>query len=104
MSEFIKVGAKNDFADRKPTGVQVSGQSICIIRLGDRFYAIDDRCTHAQVQLSAGDVEEDNELVCPLHGARFSVETGEALTPPAVKPVKTHEVKVEGDAIFVKLK
>jgi nitrite reductase/ring-hydroxylating ferredoxin subunit len=39
-----------------------------------------------------------------LHGARFSVETGEALTPPAVKPVKTHEVKVEGDAIFVKLK
>lgn len=75
---------------------------ICLVRLGDRYYALDNRCTHAEAQLSAGDVEE-GEIACPLHGARFDLKTGRAMTPPATMPVRTHEVKVDGDDLYVRL-
>lgn len=100
MSEFVKVGEKKDFKDLGATGVQVGDKSICVARSGETFYAFDDRCTHAHVILSRGEVEQD-EIVCPLHGARFSLKTGEAMTPPAVRAVQTYEVKIEGNDVFV---
>lgn len=103
MSDFVKVGKISDFSSSEGKNVSVSGQSICIARNKDTFYAFDDRCTHAESRLSGGDVE-GCEILCPLHGARFSIETGEALTLPAVRPVRTHEVKVEGENVLVRLK
>lgn len=103
MSEFVKVGKTFDFPETEGKNVSVNGQSICIARNKNTFYAFDDRCTHAESRLSGGDVE-GCEILCPLHGARFSIETGEALTLPAVRPVRTHEVRIEGDQVFVKLK
>jgi 3-phenylpropionate/trans-cinnamate dioxygenase ferredoxin subunit len=63
--------------------------------------AFDNSCTHAHAMLSGCDVE-DGEVACPLHGARFSVSTGQALTLPAVRPVRMHEVKIEGEDVFIK--
>ena len=102
MSELVRVGSKVDFKDGGLTAVRAGELGVCVARAGDTFYAFDDKCTHAQVLLSRGDLEGD-EAVCPLHGARFSVKTGEALTPPAVRAVKTYEVKLEGDDVFVVL-
>ena len=102
MTDFVKIGQKKDFKDLAATNVTVGEKSICVARSGDIFYAFDDRCTHAQVMLSRGDLEQD-EIVCPLHGARFSIKTGEALTPPAVRPVQTYDVKIQGDDVFVAL-
>lgn len=103
MSDYVNVGKKSNFPTHEGKNVIVDGKEICIARSGDKFYAFDDRCTHAASRLSGGDVE-GCEVLCPLHGARFSIETGEALTLPAVKGVQTHDVKVEGDSVFVKLK
>lgn len=108
MSEFIKIGSKNDFKDGELTGVQLNEQAVCVARSGETFYAFEDKCSHAQVLLSRGHMEDsldgdEKEVVCPLHGARFSAKSGEALTPPAVRPVKTYEVKVEGENIFIAL-
>lgn len=102
MSSFISVGKKKDFSETIGKGVQVNGKNVCVVRSGDQFFAFNDRCTHAESLLSGGDVEE-GEISCPLHGARFSIKTGEAMTLPAVKPVQMHEVKVEGDNVLVKL-
>src|SRR4051812_36344526 len=102
MTDFVKVGPAKAFPENKPVGIEVQGHPICVVNVGGRFYAVTDRCTHAESLLSPGDVE-DSEIVCPLHGARFSLATGEALTLPAVKPVSTHQVKVEGEDVFVKL-
>ena len=102
MSELVKLGQKKDFKDGAATAVQVGDKNICVARAGDIFYAFDDRCSHAQVMLSRGDIEQD-EIVCPLHGARFSIKTGEAMTPPAVRAIQTYEVKVQGDEIFIGL-
>lgn len=102
MNDFVGVGKKTAFSETVGTGVDVNGHRVCIVRQGEKVFAFDDRCTHAESLLSGGDVE-DGEIVCPLHGARFAVDSGEARTLPAVKPVQTHQVKIQDDEVFVKL-
>lgn len=101
MSDWLKAANAGAMADGQPVQVELNGKAVCLVRRGADFFAIDDRCTHAESLLSPGDVE-DMEIICPLHGARFDLRTGEA-TLPAVRPVRTHEVKVEGSDVFVRL-
>ena len=78
------------------------GQRLCIVRIGDDFYAIDDTCSHADYSLSEGDVwEDEREIECPKHGSTFSLETGEPLSLPATKPVPVYSVRVDGDDVIV---
>ena len=102
MTEWVRVGRRKDFATDGAYGIKVDGKDICLVRLGDKFYALDNRCTHAESLLSPGEVE-DGEIACPLHGARFDLKTGEAVTPPATLPVRTHEVSLTGDDVMVRL-
>jgi 3-phenylpropionate/trans-cinnamate dioxygenase ferredoxin subunit len=102
MSEFVSVGDKKGFRAQWTTGVNVQGQRICIARIKDEFFAFDDQCTHAEAALENVEIDGE-EIDCPLHGAKFSVKSGQALTLPAVKPIRTHEIKVEGETLFVKL-
>jgi len=44
-----------------------------------------------------------HEIICPRHGAKFDIRDGRALTMPATRPTVAHEVKVEGDKVFIKL-
>ncbi len=64
------------------------------------IFAIDDTCTHQDASLADGWLE-GCEVECPLHASRFDLRTGRVDAPPAKKPVRTHEVHVEGDTIFV---
>lgn len=98
----LKIGKKNDFPLNKPTRVRAGEHGICVVQSDGRFYAFDDQCTHAYAILSEGELE-GNEITCPLHGARFSIETGEPLTLPAVKPVRVYEVRVEGEDVLVQM-
>ncbi len=66
------------------------------------FHAFEDICTHQFAHLTEGGMEGDR-IKCPLHGATFDVKSGEAKSLPAVKPVPKHEVKVEGDNVYVAL-
>ncbi len=84
------------------TSTEIDGRLIAYARIGDEWFAIDDTCTHAKVSLSGGFLEEDDKTIeCPMHGALFSLETGEALTLPAVKPVASHAVTVTNGEVFV---
>jgi 3-phenylpropionate/trans-cinnamate dioxygenase ferredoxin subunit len=73
---------------------------IAVCNVDGRFYAIEDVCTHDGGPLDQGQLEGD-EIECPRHGARFNVITGEATLMPAVMPVQTFAVRVEGGEIFV---
>jgi 3-phenylpropionate/trans-cinnamate dioxygenase ferredoxin subunit len=66
------------------------------------FYAIDDTCTHQDASLADGWLE-GCEVECPLHASRFDLRTGKVDAPPAKRPVRTHEVRVEGDMVYVSL-
>ena len=84
----------------KPVKIEKAGRTICVTRVGDEVFAIDDTCSHADASLSEGEVT-DFKIECWLHGAEFDLRTGEALTPPAVAPIKVYPVIVDGDSVTV---
>lgn len=99
---LVRVGSLSDFPENRTTAVKADGKSICIARWVGGVYAFDESCTHAHATLSDAEIE-DGEISCPLHGAKFSVTTGQALTLPAVEPVKMYQVKVEGENVLVEI-
>ena len=100
----MPVGKLTDFKDGEGKGVWVDGREIAIFRFGSDVHAVSSICTHALADLSAGSVDRVRRTVeCPLHGAEFDVQTGEALSPPAVLPLEVFEVQVVGDEVLVVL-
>ena len=84
--------------------VDVAGLRLAVVRIGDDWYAIADRCSHADESLSEGDVwAEEREIECPKHGSTFSLLTGEPQTLPATRSVPIYEVRVVGDKVMLVL-
>lgn len=81
--------------------VDIDDVELAVINCGGRLYAIEDVCTHDGGELTGGEIE-GCEIVCPRHGARFSIETGKALAPPAYEPVATFPVRVENGMVQVR--
>ncbi|HLB23599.1 MAG TPA: non-heme iron oxygenase ferredoxin subunit [Dehalococcoidia bacterium] len=79
---------------------EVGDLRIALCNVNGRLYAIDDVCTHDGGSLDQGELE-DNLVECPRHGARFDVTTGRPMTLPAVRPVRTYPVEVDGDDVKV---
>ena len=73
---------------------------IAVCNVDGQFFAIEDVCTHDGGSLDQGALEGD-EIECPRHGARFNVRTGDATLMPAVMPVRTFPVKIEGQTLLV---
>jgi len=76
------------------------GRRILVANCEGRLYAIEDRCTHDDGPLGEGDLVNGCEVECPRHGARFSFETGKALTLPAIRPVASYPVRVTDDGVL----
>jgi 3-phenylpropionate/trans-cinnamate dioxygenase ferredoxin subunit len=79
---------------------QANGARIALCNVNGRFYAIDDVCTHDGGPLDQGELE-GNLVECPRHGAKFDVTSGRAVVLPAVRPVKTYPVEIDGDDVKV---
>lgn len=92
--------AAADVTDEAAIHVDIAGKPICVARSGGDLYAIYDVCSHADVPLSEGDVE-DCTVECWLHGSRFDLRTGKPTGLPATRPVPIYPVKQEGDDVFV---
>lgn len=96
--------ARDDLAPGEARRFDVAGHRIALVRIGDDFYAIGDRCSHADFSLSDGDVYPDElEIECWKHGSTFSLTSGEPQCLPAVRPVPVYDVRVEGDDVYVVL-
>jgi 3-phenylpropionate/trans-cinnamate dioxygenase ferredoxin subunit len=80
--------------------VEVDREPVLLCNVAGTLYAIEDVCTHDGGELDQGELE-GNRIMCPRHGAYFDVVTGAALTLPAVMPVRTYAVRIQGDDIFV---
>jgi 3-phenylpropionate/trans-cinnamate dioxygenase ferredoxin subunit len=103
VSEFVKVCELSALADDTAIHVDVDDTPLCVARSGGEVFALFDECSHAEVPLSEGDVE-DCTVECWLHGSRFDLRSGKPTGLPATEPVATFPVRVDGDDVLVAVK
>ena len=103
MSQFIRVCKLADVPDPGKEVFEVDERFVVMFHLEGKWYALDDCCTHDGGPLGEGRIE-GHQIICPRHGARFDIETGAAMSMPAVMATPSHEVKVEGGDVFVRLR
>jgi NAD(P)H-dependent nitrite reductase small subunit len=98
-----RVASVGEVPEGSAIGVRLDDREIALFHVeGAEFYATENVCTHEYAQLAEGWLE-GYEIECPLHAGRFDVRTGKALCPPVEEDVKTYEVRVSGNEIFIKL-
>jgi 3-phenylpropionate/trans-cinnamate dioxygenase ferredoxin subunit len=102
MSEFVRACSLDELAEAEPTRVVIGATPVAVVRSEGEVYAIHDVCSHANVALSEGDVE-DATIECWLHGSRFDLRSGKPTGLPATKPVPVYSVKIEGGDVYVSL-
>ena len=100
MTAPVRACSLSELAEDAAIRVELAGRPVCIARSGGEVFAISDVCSHADVALSEGDVE-DGKIECWLHGSLFDLRTGEPSGLPAVRPVPVYAVTVEGDDVLV---
>jgi metal-sulfur cluster biosynthetic enzyme/nitrite reductase/ring-hydroxylating ferredoxin subunit len=103
MTDFTRVADAAEIPDPGKTLVEVAGEMIALFHVEGQYYALDDVCTHDGGPLADGELR-DHKIACPRHGAKFDIRTGAALTMPAVRATRAHDVKVEGDGVWVRLR
>ncbi len=104
MGERIVLCRKDELEPGQARRFDVGPARIALVRIGDDFYAIGDRCSHEDFSLAEGEVWADEcELECARHGSTFDLRTGEPCSLPATKPVPVYDVEVAGDDVAVVL-
>jgi 3-phenylpropionate/trans-cinnamate dioxygenase ferredoxin component len=101
MNDWVIVCSVAELPPGNHHVVDVDGAQVAVFNLEGQYYAIEDACTHDGGILTGGPVEGD-QIVCPRHGARFCIKTGEALTPPAFESTATFPVRIESGEIQVR--
>ena len=97
---FVMAAKVSEIPPGRSKIVEVGDEDVALCNVGGEIFAIANVCTHDNGPLGEGYLLGE-EIECPRHGARFNVRTGEVKTLPAIVPVPTFEVKVEGDDILV---
>lgn len=105
MGGWVKVAEWSAVPKRGLVRVTAGDEEICLVMTGseDGIYALRDRCSHEDYPLSDGELLGDGRVECIYHGAKFDAPSGRAVALPAIRPVKTYDVKVEGNDILVDL-
>ena len=99
---FVKVGKLQDVPPGSAKVYEVNGRAVAVCNVDGDLYAIDDVCTHDEGSLDQGELE-GFEIECPRHGARFDVRSGEVTALPAVLPVDTFKVRVQGEDVEIEV-
>ena len=103
---FVKALARSELQPGQGRCVVLDGKKIAVFNVDGKYHAVDDTCSHDEAPLSEGAAFADGcrcVVECPWHGSRFDLQSGDALTLPAVKPIKSYPVREVGDAIEVEL-
>lgn len=91
--QYLQVARVDEIPNGDRIFLEIGGQPIVLFNIAGDFYAIGDLCTHDDGPLGDGKLD-GFQVICPRHGARFDVRTGQALRPPAVAPAPSYPVRV----------
>ncbi|MGP8059105.1 MAG: non-heme iron oxygenase ferredoxin subunit [Acidimicrobiales bacterium] len=104
MGERVVLCRRDEMAPGSARRFDAAGHRIALVRIGDDFYAVGDRCSHEDYSLAEGEVlASECEIECPRHGSTFDLRTGAPCSLPATKPVPAYEVELVGDEVTVVL-
>ncbi|MBS7456716.1 non-heme iron oxygenase ferredoxin subunit [Coralloluteibacterium stylophorae] len=103
MTDWIRVCATGELLPGEMRQVWDGATPIVVVNLDGEYYALEDRCSHEDVELSTGSLDPaEGSIECMLHGARFDLRDGRALCAPAYTPVPTFPVKVADGAVWTR--
>ena len=116
MSDTVQVGRITEFENGTMKEALVQGREIFLAKVGDKYYAADNRCPHMGGKLSQGKLE-GTVVTCPLHASQFDLRdgrvvrwlkgsgvvsaVGRALKSP--RQLTIYNVKVEDDRVMIEI-
>ena len=90
----------NTLIEGKPMKIIVDTTPVCLVKIKEEVFAVEDTCSHSEASLSEGELN-GYRIECWLHGAEFDLRTGEAVVPPAVAPLKRFIVERNSDQLLI---
>jgi 3-phenylpropionate/trans-cinnamate dioxygenase ferredoxin subunit len=102
--ELERVCSVHDVAPGEAKRFDLGTLRLAVVRVGDDWYCMGDRCTHQDISLAEGEVYPDElSIECWKHGSTFSLVTGEPSSLPATRPTPVYELRIEGEDVFVEV-
>lgn len=101
MAEWVNICSEQELDGHQYITADLDGTDILIFKINNEYFALEDVCTHDHICLNGGDVEDD-EIICPHHGAHFNIKTGEATAPPANIAAESFPTQVVNGMIQIK--
>ncbi|MFN0195697.1 MAG: iron-sulfur cluster assembly protein [Planctomycetaceae bacterium] len=101
MSGFERIAGLDELPSDGRLSVVIDDNPALLVRIGDEIYAIEDVCTHDGQPLTNGPIE-NGQIVCPRHGARFDLKTGQPTCMPATQPIATYVVEIRDGQIYAR--
>ena len=100
MPEAIKIANLTDVKQGKMFRTKINNNFILLANINNEIFAIDDMCTHEDASLYKGALK-GHCVECPLHGSHFDFRTGKPDGNPATEAVKTYDIEVRENEIFI---
>jgi 3-phenylpropionate/trans-cinnamate dioxygenase ferredoxin subunit len=97
---FVRAANVSDVPLGHAVPVEVEGEDIALCNVAGEIYAVANLCTHDGGPLGEGHLV-DHAIECPRHGAQFDVKTGQVRSLPAIIPIGTFPVRIDGEEIYV---
>ncbi len=98
--EYVEIAPFDQIPNGERLFVELGGKSIVLFNLAGKLFAIGDVCSHDNGPVGDGEIEE-NEIICPRHGARFDIRTGKATSLPAVVDIPSYPVREKDGMIEI---
>lgn len=97
----VKVANVNEVSENSIKKVIVGDEPVALYKIGGQVFATTNICTHEQCELDQNHLMHGEIVECTCHGSQFNVKTGANVLPPAAEPLKTYNVLIEGEDVFV---
>ncbi len=100
MSKWLGVAPATEILPDKPVCVEFEDIRVLVFNLDGEFYALQDVCTHDGGNLNCAKID-GQQIICPRHGARFSIRNGAALSAPAYEAIRTFPTRINNGEVQV---
>lgn len=101
-SEFTRFCELSELPPESKKAAKINGTWVLVCHTDERLFAVSNICSHQVKPLLMGRMR-NRSITCPVHGAKFNLETGEAMCLPATKAIPTYEVRVVDGWVEVKV-